>query len=289
VLILVAQVAHGMQLAGLLPEASFAHGGLDSELRRQYLTELEQKLRPIMIATTLADEGLDVPTLGGLILAGGGKSSGRGSGPPMTSSRQPARSTEHAENVSTVIWSGMSGSTCGAAQSLRAKIGGGGASGPRWGRLLPGVPTRYRSRRSFSSRSSPRIMARVCGDSSQSISKLGGTSEVAAPPRSHRSVGRGHSPASSACSGARPEPSARGVSLPLGASRTGACTRGANRTPGSFHGLRREVQAGDRCPWAHLLGGGIDVQTFHRSPQRKESAANPREAGKRRETTRSLE
>lgn len=77
VLILVAQVAHGLQLAGLLPEARFAHGGLESELRRQYLGELEQKLRPIMIATTLADEGLDVPTLGGLILAGGGKSQTR--------------------------------------------------------------------------------------------------------------------------------------------------------------------------------------------------------------------
>lgn len=77
VLILVAQVAHGMELAGMLPEARFAHGGLESELRRQYLGELEQKLRPIMIATTLADEGLDVPTLGGLILAGGGKSQTR--------------------------------------------------------------------------------------------------------------------------------------------------------------------------------------------------------------------
>lgn len=77
VLILVAQVAHGLELAGLLPEARFAHGGLESELRRQYLGELEQKLRPIMIATTLADEGLDVPTLGGLILAGGGKSQTR--------------------------------------------------------------------------------------------------------------------------------------------------------------------------------------------------------------------
>ncbi|MCE5231083.1 DEAD/DEAH box helicase [bacterium] len=77
VLILVAHVAHGLQLSNLLPEARFAHGGLDSELRRQYLAELEQKLHPIMIATTLADEGLDVPTLGGLILAGGGKSQTR--------------------------------------------------------------------------------------------------------------------------------------------------------------------------------------------------------------------
>ncbi|MEN6624871.1 MAG: DEAD/DEAH box helicase [Candidatus Sumerlaeia bacterium] len=77
VLILVAQVAHGELLSNLLPEARFAYGSLDAELRRQYLDELERKLQPIMIATTLADEGLDVPTLGGLILAGGGKSQTR--------------------------------------------------------------------------------------------------------------------------------------------------------------------------------------------------------------------
>lgn len=74
ILILVAQVTHGRALQELLPEANFAYGALESELRQQYLRELEQKLRPIMIATTLADEGLDIPSLNAVILGGGGKS-----------------------------------------------------------------------------------------------------------------------------------------------------------------------------------------------------------------------
>jgi superfamily II DNA or RNA helicase len=77
VLILVAQMAHGAALQELLPEAVFVHGALDSRFRRQALDDLERKLRPILIATTLADEGLDVPTLDAVILAGGGKSASR--------------------------------------------------------------------------------------------------------------------------------------------------------------------------------------------------------------------
>lgn len=74
VLILVAHVSHGRALQEMLPEANFAYGALESEQRRQFLRELEQKLQPIMIATTLADEGLDVPSLNCVILGGGGKS-----------------------------------------------------------------------------------------------------------------------------------------------------------------------------------------------------------------------
>jgi superfamily II DNA or RNA helicase len=77
VLVLVTQTAHGRALAALLPEAGFVHGGVDSEQRRRALNELERKLRPILIATTLADEGLDVPSLGAVILAGAGKSATR--------------------------------------------------------------------------------------------------------------------------------------------------------------------------------------------------------------------
>jgi len=77
VLILVAQVAHGRALLEALPEARFVYGALESALRRQYLLELEQKLQPMMIATTLADEGLDLPTLDAVILGGGGKSETR--------------------------------------------------------------------------------------------------------------------------------------------------------------------------------------------------------------------
>lgn len=74
ILILVAQIQHGHALQELLPEAQFVYGSLEMDLRRRYIDELERKLHPVLIATTLADEGLDVPSLGGVILAGGGKS-----------------------------------------------------------------------------------------------------------------------------------------------------------------------------------------------------------------------
>ena len=74
VLILVKQVAHGRLLQELLPEARLAFGSMETALRRSYLDELERKLHLILIATTLADEGLDIPSLDAVILAGGGKS-----------------------------------------------------------------------------------------------------------------------------------------------------------------------------------------------------------------------
>ena len=77
VLILVNHIAHGRALLELLPGANFAYGALDSQTRQRFLKELEQKLQPVMIATTLADEGLDLPGLGALVLAGGGKSQTR--------------------------------------------------------------------------------------------------------------------------------------------------------------------------------------------------------------------
>ena len=77
VLILVAHVAHGRELEGLLSGALFVHGALDSATRSDCLEKLEQKLHPVLIATTLADEGLDLPSLDAVILAGGGKSQTR--------------------------------------------------------------------------------------------------------------------------------------------------------------------------------------------------------------------
>lgn len=74
VLILVGQIEHGEALLDLLPDAQFAHGRLETDERRRMMDELERKLRPILIATTLADEGLDIPSLDSLILAGGGRS-----------------------------------------------------------------------------------------------------------------------------------------------------------------------------------------------------------------------
>ncbi len=77
VLILVNQIKHGHNLEQLIDGAVFIHGGNPSEVRSKALEELRQKKNHILIATTLADEGLDLPSLDALILAGAGKSETR--------------------------------------------------------------------------------------------------------------------------------------------------------------------------------------------------------------------
>ncbi|MFH0794958.1 MAG: DEAD/DEAH box helicase [bacterium] len=74
VLILVSQVAHGKCLKELLPKAEFLEGSDSGEKRHNAWRALEAKKIPLVIATTLADEGLDIPSLDALILAGGGRS-----------------------------------------------------------------------------------------------------------------------------------------------------------------------------------------------------------------------
>lgn len=77
VLVLVAHVAHGQRLAELLPQAQFVQGADSAAKRQRVFRRLEKKTYRIVIATTLADEGLDVPTLDAVILASGGKSETR--------------------------------------------------------------------------------------------------------------------------------------------------------------------------------------------------------------------
>ncbi len=77
VLVLVQQIRHGETLAALLPEAILLTGRVDSDLRKDVLDRLRARAVQIVIATTLADEGLDIPSLDVLILAGGGKSETR--------------------------------------------------------------------------------------------------------------------------------------------------------------------------------------------------------------------
>ncbi len=74
VLILVSQVRHGECLKALLPEAEFVQGKDSSTTRNTALKSLREKSLLTLIATTLADEGLDIPTLNAVILASGGKS-----------------------------------------------------------------------------------------------------------------------------------------------------------------------------------------------------------------------
>lgn len=77
VLILVTQVKHGQLLADLLPDAVLLTGRDRSGFRVETLDALRDRTQKIVIATTLADEGLDIPELDVLILAGAGKSETR--------------------------------------------------------------------------------------------------------------------------------------------------------------------------------------------------------------------
>lgn len=77
VLILVSQVKHGRILEGMIEGSVFIHGRDSSEVRNEAIEQLRQKKNQILIATTLADEGLDLPSLDVLILAGAGKSETR--------------------------------------------------------------------------------------------------------------------------------------------------------------------------------------------------------------------
>ena len=73
VLVLVQQYKQGDYLKTLIPNSEFITGKLSSEKRLQYINAL-RKGEIVLIATSLADEGLDVRALDSVFLAGGGKS-----------------------------------------------------------------------------------------------------------------------------------------------------------------------------------------------------------------------
>lgn len=77
VLVLVNQVRHGEILRKLVPEAPLVQGSDASETRRHIFAQLACKDLKIVIATTLADEGLDIPSLDSVVLASGGRSETR--------------------------------------------------------------------------------------------------------------------------------------------------------------------------------------------------------------------
>ena len=77
VLVLVAQIEHGERLKKLIPGAKFMQGADNSGSRQKTLNSLRTKKLKVLIATTLADEGLDIPSLDAVILAGAGKSETR--------------------------------------------------------------------------------------------------------------------------------------------------------------------------------------------------------------------
>jgi superfamily II DNA or RNA helicase len=80
VLILVVRVQHGKLLQDLLQEefsVKFLDGGKGSEERLGTINEMKSGNIDILIASKIFDQGVDIPELDALILAGSGKSSGR--------------------------------------------------------------------------------------------------------------------------------------------------------------------------------------------------------------------
>jgi superfamily II DNA or RNA helicase len=73
-LILVQQYAHGENLQAIRPNLVFIKGNQPKKERKQALKDLKDGTIKVAIATTLADEGLDIRRLGAVIVAGGGKS-----------------------------------------------------------------------------------------------------------------------------------------------------------------------------------------------------------------------
>lgn len=76
-LILVSTVEHGEQLAAEIPGSLVVHAKIGKKKRAAAIGAFRDGSLRCMIATSLADEGLDVPRASVLILASGGRSAGK--------------------------------------------------------------------------------------------------------------------------------------------------------------------------------------------------------------------
>lgn len=76
-LVLVQQYPQGDYLKDKINDVEFVTGKLTTKNRTRFIDDLREGKATTMIATSLADEGLDVPTLDSALLAGGGASSTR--------------------------------------------------------------------------------------------------------------------------------------------------------------------------------------------------------------------
>jgi superfamily II DNA or RNA helicase len=75
VLVLVKYIKHGDILQDMISEAVFLQGSTPADERQEVIEQLRNKEVMCIIATSLADEGLDVKTLNTIIIGGSGKSS----------------------------------------------------------------------------------------------------------------------------------------------------------------------------------------------------------------------
>lgn len=76
-LVLVKQVKHGRLLEPMIESSVFLSGNNQGEERTKVFNQMRAGKVRVLIATTIADLGLDIPILTNLVLAGGGKSSTR--------------------------------------------------------------------------------------------------------------------------------------------------------------------------------------------------------------------
>ena len=73
VLIIVKDVQHGHQLCRKIPQSSFIHGSLPSEMRMNAIKAFKDGRINMLISTVILDEGVDISNIDVLILAAGGK------------------------------------------------------------------------------------------------------------------------------------------------------------------------------------------------------------------------
>ncbi|KKN62975.1 hypothetical protein LCGC14_0506850 [marine sediment metagenome] len=74
VLILVTRIEHGDTLKRMIPGSVFVHGGITTNIRQNVLKRMKSGRSGVYIASTIFDEGVDVPDVNIMVLAGGGKS-----------------------------------------------------------------------------------------------------------------------------------------------------------------------------------------------------------------------
>lgn len=77
VLCLVGAIEHGDALAARVPDARLAHSKLGVRVRRDTIAGFRDGSLRVLFATSLADEGLDVPRASRLVLAAGGRSAAK--------------------------------------------------------------------------------------------------------------------------------------------------------------------------------------------------------------------
>lgn len=77
VLVLVHSIEHGEALAGHIPQSRLVHSKLGTKDRRERIEQFRSGDTPVLVATSIADEGLDVPRASRLVLVSGGRAAGK--------------------------------------------------------------------------------------------------------------------------------------------------------------------------------------------------------------------